>query len=200
MTLFHEFLSEGLIPLWLWKDEVIRFPLACVSPPKTSSWELTRQQAKWSSWLFYKILSGSSLDVGRILVDTRAEKFNFGIFRSQESSLRELLLWHPQWHVLVLQSFCFYILTMYVFMCVICILEEKNVGISPFHILIRTYLCTFFFLLLVTAAATSLQHFPFGLMVMNEKISRIFFLTVYTNMMMTYTKVMSFFTLSTTIL
>ena len=33
-----------------------------------------------------------SLDVSRILVDTRAEKFNFGIFRSQESSLRELLL------------------------------------------------------------------------------------------------------------
>ena len=43
-----------------------------------------------------------SLNVSRILVDTRAEKFNFGIFRSQESSLRERLLWHPQWYVLVL--------------------------------------------------------------------------------------------------
>ena len=125
----------------------------------------------------------------RILVDTRAEKFNFGIFRSQESSLRERL-WRPQWYVLVLESFCFYIQTYYVFMCVICILEKKCWNFILPHSYVRTFS---FFLLVGTAAATSLQHFPFGLMVMNEKISRIFFLTVYTNMMMTYTKVMSFF-------
>jgi len=81
-----------------------------------------------------------SLDVSRILVDTRAEKFNFGIFRSQESSLRERLLCLTPSMACVSTTVLLLLHTYYVFMCVICILEEKNVGISLSHILIRMYL------------------------------------------------------------